>query len=114
MKTPETPAAVAAWLDTLADSQGQQLNRDQAAALLGVSRSALFYQASDTATARASKIRPGLLATIEALATLRDASPAQFAALVERRIAGIKRAAPGGPGRPAGSARKEPRPQASQ
>ena len=53
MKTPETPAAVAAWLDTLTDSQGQQLNRDQAAALLGVSRSALFYQASDTASARA-------------------------------------------------------------
>lgn len=110
MRLIENTAALAAWLDTLTDSHGQQLNRDQIAALLGVSRSALFYQTSDSATARADKIRPGLMATIEALTTLRDASPSQFFALVERRIVGISRAAPAAPGRPAGSARRAPAP----
>lgn len=104
---PDSPAAVLAWLDTLTDGQGRPLNRDQAAALLGVSRSALFYQSSSSEHSSADKLRPGLLATIEALAVLREASPAQFAALVDRRIEGVKRGIPGGPGRPTGSRRKE-------
>ena len=105
MQIPTTPAAVLAWLDTLTDSHGQPLTRDQAAALLGVSRSTLFYQASDSDNPRsaADKVRPGLQAVIDALATLRTANPAEFAALVERRIAGIER---GKAGRPARSRRE--------
>lgn len=86
----ETGPQLAAWLDSLADSLGQKLSRDHEAAILGVSRSALFAALSvgDEAAPVAStrkKIPPLLLAHIEALDHLRSADLSTFAALARDR-----------------------------
>jgi hypothetical protein len=86
----ENGAALAGWLAGIQGPGGEPLTRDQAAELLGLSRATMFatLAVGDTAASPESKrgkIRPQVLATIDALETLRRVSPAEFAALVARR-----------------------------
>lgn len=90
----ETGAQLSAWLAKLQDYLGMKLNRDSEAAILGISRSALFAALSvgDEITSTSStrkKIPPLVLAHIETLEHLRAADFSTFAALARAR-AGIK------------------------
>lgn len=89
----ETGAALAGWLATVEGPGGEPLTRDQAAQLLGLSRSALFAalnvggQAGSTAPLASTRqaIRPYIVTQIDTLEELRQGSPDRFAALVARR-----------------------------
>jgi hypothetical protein len=85
-----TGADLAAWLDTLEGPSGQALSREQAAALLGISRSVLFsnlnvHSLVDNPSNSRQAIQPYIIAIAEILDELRAASPARFAALVAKR-----------------------------
>lgn len=85
-----TGPQLGAWLDGLADSLGGRLSRDDEAAILGISRSALFAALSvgDDAAPEAStrkKIPPALLAHIDTLEHLRRADLSTFTALARSR-----------------------------
>lgn len=85
-----TGPQLSAWLNSLADSLGGRLSRDDEAAILGISRSALFAALSvgDDAAPQAStrkKIPPALLAHIDTLEHLRRADLSTFAALARSR-----------------------------
>lgn len=87
----ETGDQLAAWLAGLGDSLGMKLNRDDEAAILGVSRSALFAALSvgDSTAPTAStrkKIPPLVLAHIETLDHLRSADLSTFATLARSRV----------------------------
>lgn len=86
-----TGPQLSAWLNSLADSLGGRLSRDDEAAILGISRSALFAALSvgDDAAPQAStrkKIPPALLAHIDTLEHLRRADLSTFAALARARV----------------------------
>jgi hypothetical protein len=86
----ETGADLAAWLDKLEGPGGRPLSRDQAAALLGISRSALFSSLNvgepvDSPSSSRQAIQPYIIALAQTLDELRAASPARFAALVAKR-----------------------------
>lgn len=85
-----TGPQLGAWLDGLADSLGGRLSRDDEAAILGISRSALFAALSvgdDTAPEASTrkKIPPALLAHIDTLEHLRRADLSTFTALARSR-----------------------------
>jgi len=96
----DTGAALAGWLDTVVGPGGEPLTRDQAAQLLGLSRSALFAalnvggpagRSAALASTRQA-IRPYIVTQIDTLEELRQESPARFAALVARRCQGAGQA----------------------